>query len=595
MVIGGASLDTLHFGGRTERSAGGAGLYTALAAQRAGIDVTMIGPRPDPMPPELAEAAQRVEWRGKVVSPERLPSFDIAHLGGGRTEMRGAVWRAESELGLDGLPTDLPSGWVYCIPLTDPRRQLQFVRHFKARGRSVACGTYGGAIAEHPEAVHEAFVTADIFFCNEAEAVALFGDLSSAHTTTGKLLFVTRGHHGVRVMQGDHTSEVPAVEVRELDPTGAGDTFCGTVLALLSRGDHPVTAARQAVIAAAEVVTHVGPAALLQPSVLTAPASTASVRTGSGPARVNREQVRRIAALIGSLPEVTPFDFTGRDFPIPGDPAAVDFFFAATLHQFGFWTTAAGRYHRPMIASLGGRRLKGSDFLWAAAARWLREEPAGLLPAAQAALDADTLAFRLRADDGDALPALDLHLQQAQAYGRDLVALDRSPAEIVKRANADPRPLANFLSQLDRIGGYKEDPLRKKSALLALILRQRPEGFLRFGGTEEVPPVVDYHVQRGCLRMGLVTIEDPDLRRRLADREVLQSSQEAAVRTACFRAMAALQPASGRSMGAVDWFFFQNRHRCPEMTEPECARCPVDGLCGHHTDLFQPVLRSTFY
>ena len=36
LVVGGASLDQLHFRGRTERSAGGAGMYTAAAAHRVG-------------------------------------------------------------------------------------------------------------------------------------------------------------------------------------------------------------------------------------------------------------------------------------------------------------------------------------------------------------------------------------------------------------------------------------------------------------------------------------------------------------------------------------------------------------------------------
>ncbi len=96
VVIGGASLDVLHFRGRTERSAGGAGLYTALAARRAGARVTMVGPRPHPMPEELATAAERLDWRGSEVTPERLPSFEIAHLGDGNNELRKAFWRAEA-------------------------------------------------------------------------------------------------------------------------------------------------------------------------------------------------------------------------------------------------------------------------------------------------------------------------------------------------------------------------------------------------------------------------------------------------------------------------------------------------------------------
>jgi hypothetical protein len=48
-------------------------------------------------------------------------------------------------------------------------------------------------------------------------------------------------------------------------------------------------------------------------------------------------------------------------------------------------------------------------------------------------------------------------------------------------------------------------------------------------------------------------------------------------------------------MGAVDWFFFNSRKRCPEMMEPVCGDCQVDPVCAHRKELFQPVLRTTFY
>ncbi len=591
-VIGGASLDVLHFRGRTVRSAGGAGLYTALAAHRAGARVTMVGPRPRPMPGELAPAAERLDWRGPEVSPERLPSFEIAHLGGGRTELRGAAWRAEAELSVGNLPANLPSGLVFCIGLTDPRRQLELVRHFKARGRRVACGTYGGAVRDAPEVVRELFAAADVFFCNRSEAVRLFGDLEAARTAADRLLFVTLGDSGARVVQGRHASDVPAVTVEELDPTGAGDTFCGTVLALLGRAEeeiavHPVLAARRGVAAAAEMVTAIGPAALLRP-----PAPT----PGADRVRVDAAAIRRVAGVVGALGDVAAFPFTGGDLPPEDHPGTLDYFFTATLQQFGFWTAAKERYARPFVAPIGDRRLKGSDFLWAAYRRWLDDDPEGLTPEGQLRLSGADLEDRLRPDAGAnaTMPALDLRLAQAREYGRDAVELGWTPQSILEQASSARRPLATFFDLLDRLGGYKEDPLRKKSALLALILRQRPEGFLRAGG-DDVPPVVDYHVQRGCLRMGLVRVDDGTLRRRLIRRQLLDGEDEWAVRAACFTAIAELREASGRSMGAVDWFFFQNRRRCPEMTEPECRRCGVDAVCGHETALFQPVHRTTFY
>ena len=95
LVVGGASLDTLTVGPKTHRSAGGAGLYTALAARRAGAVVTMLAPRPEPMPDQLAPALRRIEWVGPIVPPERLPRFRI------RYGDDGSVADFQSEVGAE--------------------------------------------------------------------------------------------------------------------------------------------------------------------------------------------------------------------------------------------------------------------------------------------------------------------------------------------------------------------------------------------------------------------------------------------------------------------------------------------------------------
>ncbi len=589
VVIGGASLDVLHFAGRIERSAGGAGLYTSLAAHRAGARVTMLGPRPSPVPAELREAIERLDWRGPIVPPEELPSFEIAHHGGGVSEMRQVIWRSESRLSIASLPGDLPAGWVYCIPLADPALQLEFVQHFHDQGRIVACGTFSCAIAEQPEVVRKTLEIADVFFCNEKEAVLLFGSLGAARTGTGKQLFITRSAAGARVVQGEHVTDVPGVPVDELDPTGAGDTFCGTVLAGLLQGLHPIRSAQAAVAAAAEMVTRVGPIALLQAPPPPSPASDPRVS-------IDRERLVIVASVLAGLDEVEPFDFVGRHFPEPGHPQALDFFFSATLQQFGFWSTRDGSYAEPMRALLAGERLKGSDFLWAAYRRWLEEDPGGLTPRSQAALDPQVFDHRLRDDaGGNPLPAAALHLQQAQTYGADMVDLGWTPGSLIANAAADSRPLLKFLMLLDRIGGYKEDGLRKKSVLLAAILRARPECFLDWPDQEELPPIIDYHLQRSCLRIGLIRLVDAHLARRIEQRQVIDEASESAIRAACFEVLELLREQSGKSMAALDWFFFQNRSRCPEMSEPACEVCPVVSVCARHTHLFQPVLRTTFY
>jgi hypothetical protein len=43
------------------------------------------------------------------------------------------------------------------------------------------------------------------------------------------------------------------------------------------------------------------------------------------------------------------------------------------------------------------------------------------------------------------------------------------------------------------------------------------------------------------------------------------------------------------------YFFFTNRTRCPEMTDPQCPVCPVQDVCARRTSLFQPVFRTEAY
>lgn len=591
LIIGGASLDVLHFAGQTVHSAGGAGLYTAAAAARTGATAAMFAPRPNPVPEPLQPAVDRIDWFGPVVPPDQLPHFEIAHYGGGKATLLNATWGAEAQLGPAGLPDDLSNiTIIHIAALGTTKRQLDFVRTCRQLGATrISAGTYGRAVYGDTEAVRALFEAADLFFMNENEANGLFGSADQARTVAGKLLFVTLGERGALVIQGEHVTRIAGQAADELDPTGAGDTFCGATLAGLARGEHPVMAARQAVALAAQMIGQVGPTALWQDGSLPPPAD-------DGRVAVNDGQLMRIATLIAALPEVDPFDFTGPDFPPTGHPAALEYFVTATLQQFSFWEASNGRYSHPLIARINGQTRKGSDYLWRAWLRPLVKDPSFYVPRRQAELRIDDLATLTRADDGSTpLPALDLHLTQAQAYGRDMLALTCSPKDVLAAVRRSATPLQSLLTHLDAIGGYKEDPLRKKSGLLALILAQRPERFLQPAANELFPPVIDYHLMRSSLRTGLIDVVDPTLEQALIERRVLLPADEWAVRLAAYQAVEQLVAHSGKSMGAVDWFFFNARRRCPEMTDPECPSCAVDPVCAHRKTLFQPVIRSVFY
>lgn len=592
LVAGGASLDTLHLDGETHASAGGAGMYTAMAAVRCGVEASMFAPRPEPLPEVLCEVNKRLtSWIGPVVKPEELPHFEIEHRGD-KAHYLNTFTGAESRLDPLKLPSDIAGyALVHFTPLGDSDLQLKFIEASRRLGaRMVSAGTYLCMINGKRQSVLKSMEMADVFFMNEEEASLIFGSLEEIRVRAGKILYVTMGSKGCLVVQGDLKTQLKAVSVKVKDPTGAGDTFCGATLAGLILGEHPVMAAHRGMALAAEEIGMVGPLALFSNDPAPAPRVSNSVR-------INQDQVIKVSELVKQSSAASPSAFTGKDFPSAYHPKALDYFFATILQQFSFWEERDGHYDKPLVATIDGDSLKGSAYCFRSFVKLLETDPEFYKPERQAALTRKDMLVVFKSDDGnDPMPAVDLHCDMARRYGMDMTAAGKTPAGILEAARASSTPLKTFLSELDKIGGYKEDPLRKKSNLLALVLNQRPEVYLSFGEGEEVQPVIDYHTMRGCLRMGLVELVDEKLRQIIEDRAIVTEEEEWAIRYACYLAVQEVVKYSDKSMGAVDWFFFYySRQRCPEMTEPVCAECAVDAICAHRKELFQPVIRTTYY
>jgi sugar/nucleoside kinase (ribokinase family) len=80
------------------------------------------------------------------------------------------------------------------------------------------------------------------------------GELSSA-----KVVALKRGENGAIALSGGTVTEVPARQVDVVDPTGAGDCFCGTFVTLLAGGMAAPDALARAVAAGTLAVTALGP------------------------------------------------------------------------------------------------------------------------------------------------------------------------------------------------------------------------------------------------------------------------------------------------------------------------------------------------
>lgn len=309
-------------------------------------------------------------------------------------------------------------------------------------------------------------------------------------------------------------------------------------------------------------------------------------------------QIGRFAKLMPELGQVQPFSFCGVPdlFPAAGQAGTLESFFLNAAHQFGFWYLEAGVYDRPMIATVDGVPRKGSDYLFYCFQRALNRDPDAFLPQTLAAMSAEDLDRVFQDDHGhNPLPMWTEHEELIRLYADWFITRDLQPADLLHEANAATRPLHTFLTLVGQVPGYAEDPLRKKLMLLAVILENRPEHFLQVSDPESAVPIIDYHLQRSALRTGLVTVTDANLQQKLIRRQEVSTSEEQAIRMATYTAIERLVQESGLSVAAVDYFFFTNRTRCPEMTEPACAECPVQSICAQRKELFQPIFRTTAY
>lgn len=265
LIIGAASLDTLHLQDKKYETIGGAALYTALAAAAAGAHATLLAPKPAPMPEILRAAEKHVNWLGPTCTPDQLSRLEIAHHGDGKATLLDASWGATAELSAVDIPLDLSRyECVHIAALPSAKHQLDILRGCRQRqARLISCGTYAKLVYGESEDVRSLFAESDFCFMNENEANGLWGSVEQVVGTLDQTIFVTLDQDGAIAIQADEPLAITGMPVEEVDPTGAGDTFCGTTLAMLAKGKSLVESATRGCQQAALTVQTIGPDALL--------------------------------------------------------------------------------------------------------------------------------------------------------------------------------------------------------------------------------------------------------------------------------------------------------------------------------------------
>ena len=105
---------------------------------------------------------------------------------------------------------------------------------------------------------------ASLIFPSKGEAVMFTGAATDDEgcklwAKQGKIVVLKNGEAGSRIFSGDEVVDVPSFKVTEVDPTGAGDTFCGAFLTALLEGKSIYECGRFANAAGAMSVRKQGP------------------------------------------------------------------------------------------------------------------------------------------------------------------------------------------------------------------------------------------------------------------------------------------------------------------------------------------------
>lgn len=253
LIVGHVAKDLVDEGWR----AGGSVLYAAVQCQRLGLDVSAVTVCSSDV--DLAALAPEVSWR--VINDETSTTFENRYAEGQRSQR---VLAQARQIEID----DIPEEWqgapvVLLMPIfrdVDEAILSAFACSATLSGASVQGWlreldiTTVHAPSETPSG--RRWQGADAVFLSEEDLADPDG--AEAWTPYVPTVVLTRGEQGTTVWSNGVRTDVPAITVDAIDPTGAGDVFAAAFMVRLHESGDTLDAARFATAAAALAVQGTG-------------------------------------------------------------------------------------------------------------------------------------------------------------------------------------------------------------------------------------------------------------------------------------------------------------------------------------------------
>jgi ribokinase len=258
-------------GGRFTRGPGGKGANQAIAAARAGADVSFIARvGTDSYGQDSVKhlSAEHIGTR-HVVHDEDLPTgvaFILVNDDGENSIVVASGANARlCPLDIEEVKDEIVSAAVLLVQLESPLEAIQHAIHIA--GKSDTLVIVNPAPAQHLSSSW--FQDVDIITPNKIEAEMLTGmnitDDASLVAIARQILdfgipvvIITLGRQGVFLATKNCMRSIPAYGVKTIDSTGAGDVFSGSLAAFLAEGRSIEEAVMMAIASASISVTRMG-------------------------------------------------------------------------------------------------------------------------------------------------------------------------------------------------------------------------------------------------------------------------------------------------------------------------------------------------
>jgi ribokinase len=254
---------------------GGNAIYAALGGRlwsdRVGLSAR-VGPD---YPPAHLAALERCDIRLEL-SPVTEPSIHNWALYEGSETRRFIPWVGSgTHLQQSLLPAEVPDRarlarvcHIAPMPLSV---QIALVRHIAGAGPLISLDPHDEYLGGHATELLDLLPYITVFLPSRQEARLVYGcdapeAAAQAFAAVGpRAVAIKLGAEGSLVCKaGDsNVQHVPAVAVKVVDPTGAGDAYCGAFGAVYGRTGNALAAARHASVAASFVVERLGATSLL--------------------------------------------------------------------------------------------------------------------------------------------------------------------------------------------------------------------------------------------------------------------------------------------------------------------------------------------